>query len=316
VTVDVLQREPPGRLNVALALVSYATAAGLLWLASRGGITLVLAAIAFSFAANTIFSLLHESVHGIFHRDRRVNELFGCVSAAFFPTGLAFQRACHFGHHRRNRTDAELFDYFTPGQSRWAKAYQLYSLLTGLYWLSIPIGCLLYLPLRRAITSRRVQSALAQTGVTPMLADLAEAPAARARLEIAFSISFQALLFVGLNLTLAGWAACYGAFALNWCALQYTDHAFTPRDVRNGASNLRVNRVVQYLFLNYHHHLAHHQHPRVPWLYLPELVDFGAPRRSFLKTYLRLWLGPRLTTEPSPRRLDPELERMLELPGA
>jgi fatty acid desaturase len=292
---------PPGRLNVALALTAYAAAAGCLWLASQGGWALAAGAIGFSFVGNTIFSLLHESVHGIFHRRRAVNDAFGCLSAAFFPTGYTFQRVCHLGHHRRNRTDVELFDYFTPGQSRWLKAYRLYSLLTGFYWLSIPIGCLLYLVGKDALTSpwfrRRV---VGPTGLEPMVADLDTAPSRRVRLEIAFSLAVQASLVLALGLTLAGWAAAYAAFALNWCALQYTDHAWTVRDVRNGASNLRVNPLVRALFLNYHHHLAHHQHPHVPWLYLGELVDPAAPRPGFLRTYLSLWGGPRLTTEPAP----------------
>jgi hypothetical protein len=104
---------------------------------------------------------------------------------------------------------------------------------------------------------------------------------------------------------------CYAAFALNWCSLQYTDHAWTKRDIVNGASNLRVNRVVQWIFLNYHHHLAHHQHPEVPWIHLPKFVDFEAPRPSFLRTYLSLWLGPRPTDEPEPRPIDTRVERHL-----
>ena len=307
-----VHRAPPGRLNVALALLAYAAAAFLLWQASQGGIATVLAAVAYSYVGNTIFSLLHESVHGIFHGSRRVNDAFGCVSAAFFPTGYTFQRVCHLGHHRRNRTDAELFDYYTPGESRFLKAYRLYSLLTGFYWLAIPVGCLFYLPFKDLLTSAAFRERVVKPmGFEPMLADLKDAPAGRIRSEIAFSLAFQALLVFSLRLTLVGWASCYAAFALNWCALQYTDHAWTVRDIRNGASNLRVNRIVQYLFLNYHHHLAHHQHPHVPWIYLPALVDFAAERPGFLETYLSLWRGPRPTTEPAPRRIDRELERLL-----
>lgn len=304
---------PPGRLNLVLALVAYASAAALLVSASRGGWAVMLAAaVAFSFVGNTIFSLLHESVHGLFHRRRAVNEAFGCLSAAFFPTGFSFQRVCHLGHHRRNRTRAELFDYYLPGESRWLKAYRLYSLLTGFYWLAIPAGCLAYLLFKDALTSAVVRARVVRPmGFEPMLRDLAEVRGERLRLEIAFSLGVQLLLFFGLGLTLAGWSLCYAAFALNWCALQYTDHAWTVRDIRNGASNLRVNRLVQYLFLNYHHHLAHHQHPHVPWIHLPALVDWSAPRPGFLATYLSLWRGPRPTSEPEPRRLEPELESRL-----
>lgn len=306
-----LRAAPPERLNMALALGAYAAAAGLLVLASRGPWTVTLAAaLAFSFVGNTIFSLLHESVHGLFHRSRRVNDAFGCLSAAFFPTGFTFQRVCHLGHHRRNRTRAELFDYYLPGESRWLKAYRLYSLLTGFYWLSIPLGCLVSLLFHDALRSPAIRARVVEPmGFGPMAADLADSPRGRVRREIGFSLGVQLLLFFGLELTLAGWSACYAAFALNWCALQYTDHAWTARDIKNGASNLRVNRVVQYLFLNYHHHLAHHQNPHVPWIDLPRLVDASAPRPGFLATYLSLWGGPRPSTEPEPPDEELELER-------
>jgi fatty acid desaturase len=302
----------PGRLNIALAVAAYAAAAGCLWLASRGGPRAVVAAVAFSYVGNTVFSLLHESVHGIFHPTRGVNEGFGRVSAALFPTGLTFQRVCHLGHHRRNRTDAELYDYYRPGQSRFWAWYRLYGLLLGFYWLAIPVGCLLYLALGRWATAPALRRVARPIGLEARLEDLEAAPVARTRAEILFTLAVQAALCRGLGVTPAGWALCYGAFALNWCALQYTDHAWTPRDIRHGASNLRVGRVVQYVFLNYHHHLAHHRYPRVPWLHLPRFVDWNAPRPGFLRTYLSLWRGPRPTREPAPGRIEPELERDLE----
>ena len=306
---------PPGTLNVVIALVAYAAAGFFLWLATRGGTYLVLSAVAYSFVGNTIFSLLHESVHGKFHSSNAVNDVFGCVSAAFFPTGFTFQRICHFGHHRRNRTDAEMFDYYYPGDSRLLKCYRLYSLLTGFYWLAIPIGCLLYLLFPALATSAAVRERVVRpTGLGPMLADLKTAPTARTRMEITFTIAFQVLLVCSLKLSLLSWLCCYAAFALNWCSLQYTDHAWTVRDVKNGASNLKVNKAVQYIFLNYHHHLAHHQNPQVSWIRLHKFVDFTAARPGFLKTYLSLWRGPRMTMEPPPRAIDADLQRQVS-PG-
>lgn len=301
----------PGTLNIALALGAYAGAAGLLWFASHAQSIweLVAAAIAFSYLNNTIFSLLHESVHGIFHRRGAVNDAFGMIGAAFFPTGFLFQRVCHFGHHRRNRTDHELFDYYTPNKSRFQTWFHLYCLLTGWFWLSAPLGCAIYLAAGPWFAGPLFKERIARFyGMEPMVADLARAPAWRMRGEIVFTIAFQAGLIVLLDLSLTGWLACYGAFALNWCSLQYTDHAYTRRDIREGASNLRVNRIVQWIFLNYHHHLAHHRHPTVPWIHLPRLVDFSRPRPSFLRTYARLWLGPRHTDEPPPGPPDRRIE--------
>jgi fatty acid desaturase len=303
----------PGKLNVTLALLAYSFAIGLLWLASHTGSTVLLigAAIGFSYVGNTIFSLLHEAVHGSFHSNRNVNNAFGIVSAAFFPTSFTFQRVCHLGHHRRNRTDLELFDYYYPEDNRFIKFYRLYCLLTGFYWLSIPFGCAVFFLLRGLFVSKAFLAVARPLGLGPMIGDLSDQPPGRIRLEIGFTILLQALLFWALSLTLTGWFVCYVAFALNWCSLQYTDHAWTVRDIRNGAWNLKVNRTVQYIFLNYHHHLAHHQNPKVPWIHLPKFVDFDKPRPSYLRIYLSLWRGPRPIEQPPPGALDPELERQL-----
>jgi fatty acid desaturase len=80
---------------------------------------------------------------------------------------------------------------------------------------------------------------------------------------------------------------------VNWSALQYADHAFSPLDPKDDAWNLKVNPVVRALFLNYHHHLAHHNAPQVPWLHLPKLVRPDSAQPSFWRIYLRMWRGPR-----------------------
>jgi fatty acid desaturase len=253
--------------------------------------------MAFSFVNNTIFSLLHESVHGIFHRNRHANEWGGRIGAAFFPTALTFQRIFHLRHHRNNRTEVEQFDYLRPTDNRVMKYAQWYAILTGLYWLASPLGMLIYLlwpgafrvKWLRAEDSRLAQ----QTAADAMLEGFDHAPAGRIRLEILFTLLVQAALVWLAQATWQGWLLCYAAFAVNWSSLQYADHAWSELDVREGAWNLRVNKLVQWIFLNYHHHKAHHQHPEVSWLHLSEHVDFTEPRPSFFKIWLSMWRGPR-----------------------
>lgn len=289
----------PWMLNIALTLSAISVSLFLLWFASHTrwwGWALV-AAVVFSYTNNTTFSLLHESVHGIFHPNRTINEWFGRLNAAFFPTALTFQRIFHLGHHRRNRTDAELFDYYSPHDNRFLKYVQWYGILTAVYWVVSPVACLLYLlcpwvlhlPLFRGDHSKIAQ----QTGADAMLSGFENAPGLHIRSEILFSILVQAAMVYLLDLTLFGWLLCYGAFALNWSSLQYADHAWSVRNVYDGAWNLKVNKAVQYVFLNYHHHRAHHQNPQVSWIHLSRYVDFSEDRPSFLKMYLRMWLGPR-----------------------
>ena len=91
----------------------------------------------------------------LFSPRRRLNEAAGVLFAAFFPTAFTIQRISHFGHHRRNRTDFELYDYYLPHQSRWLKTYWIYCLLTGFYWAIIPVAGFLYLVCPFAFRSRR-----------------------------------------------------------------------------------------------------------------------------------------------------------------
>jgi len=295
----------PWALNLLLLATALSLAATLLWTASRAETWygLLLSALAFSYINNTLFSLLHEAVHGSFHPRPRVNEWCGRVAAVFFPTSLTMQRRFHLGHHSRNRSEVEQFDYIRSGDNRLLKYVQWYGILTGVYWLSIPLGCTVFLLcpwiLRLPVLRSRESQLGRQTSTNVMIADLDKAPGWLIRCEILSCIAAQMVLFVALDLTWTGWICCYALFAINWSSLQYADHAWSDLDVRDGAWNLKVNRIIQWLFLNYHHHLAHHQHPDVPWLHLHRFVDFQAPRPRFLGIYLRMWLGPRPYPEPA-----------------
>ncbi|MEW7986763.1 MAG: fatty acid desaturase, partial [Candidatus Thiodiazotropha sp.] len=98
----------PGRLNILLLLLLLPDTWMLLWMASHlaWGWAL-LATFLFAHFNNAAFSFLHEAVHGIFSRNRLVNEVFGVISAALFPTSFRLQQIAHLGHHRRNRTDKD-----------------------------------------------------------------------------------------------------------------------------------------------------------------------------------------------------------------
>jgi len=289
----------PEMLNIFIAAGAGATALILLWTASHSESPLgvALSVVAFSFVGNTIFSCLHECVHGLFHPTRWVNECAGVICAAIFPTGLSLQRAAHLGHHRRNRTQFEMFDYYSPSDSRVLKTIQWYGIISGVYWVVVVLGWLFYLVMPIAFSAQSRQSNWSElaehTSGPAYLRSFAMAPPLRSRLELLGTIGFQFLIFQILHLTATGWLLCYLAFALQWSALQYADHAFTPLDVVEGAWDLRVHPWVQAIFLNYHLHLAHHRHPTLPWVHLPRYVDHSKPRPRFLAQYARMWLGPR-----------------------
>jgi fatty acid desaturase/ketosteroid isomerase-like protein len=289
----------PVTSNIAIAFGAISVATACLGLAGNASdwIVVAAAAFAFSFANNTIFSLLHECVHRSFSPNRRLNDVAGVLFAAFFPTAFTIQRVSHFGHHRRNRTDLELYDYFLPHQSRWLKTYWIYCLLTGFYWAIIPVAGLVYVVCPFAFRSRWFQDGPARWwGFRAFVRDIADEPVARVWPEAAFTVGWQVLLWHLLDLDWICWLACYWAFGLNWSSLQYADHAWSPRDVHEGAWNLRFWPITALIFLNYNYHLAHHRSPDVPWLHLPRLVRRDDPRPSFWSIYWSLWGGAR----PSP----------------
>src|SRR5690242_12035934 len=92
----------PACLNFLILAAAALAAAVSLWLSSHADAisVAIAAAIAFSFVNNTLFSLLHEAVHGIFHPNQRANDWAGRIAACFFPTSFSIQRAFHLTHHR------------------------------------------------------------------------------------------------------------------------------------------------------------------------------------------------------------------------
>lgn len=296
-TEDRVEEFPiPGWRNVALTFVALPATWGLLWAGSHAPLGwALLAAWAFSLVHHLPFSLLHEAVHGVFSTNRRVNEAFGVLTAAAFPTSFTTQRIAHLGHHRRNRTDRELYDYYLPHQSRALRNLWLYAgNLFGLYWFLVPIGNLVYLLAPWIYTSPRfVHGPARLLGFEPYVEEIAREGKLRIWLECLLALVYQVALVTLLDLTWQGWLLCYGAFALHWSALQYVDHAWSPRDIVNGAWDLRVLPVTRALALNYHYHLAHHRHPTVPWVHLPRLVDETRPRPTFWSIYFSLWGGTR-----------------------
>lgn len=299
----------PGRLNLAILAAAIGASLVCLWAAAHGGSPWItaLAALAFSFTGNTLFALQHEAVHGVFHADRRINEAAGVVCAAFFPTIFAVQRVSHLGHHRRNRTDEELYDCHLPHQSRWLKTYWIYCLLFGFYWSIIPVAMAVYVLWPWSFRSRWFQDGPARWwGFRPFVLDIAALPIGPVWRQGLVTLAVQTAIVVGLDLDAVTWLVCWWAFGINWSSVQYTDHAGAPRDVIEGAWNLRFTPLSQALFLNYNLHLAHHRRPQVPWIHLPAEVRPGDARPWFWPIWARLWLGSRPAPPgPSPTPLPP-----------
>ena len=89
------------------------------------------------------FCLAHESVHRKLHPNRTVNIGVGVLAFALFPGSLHFFEVAHLLHHRRNRSNDELEDYVLPGENPWVKRTMYYLLISGLFWLLLPVTSIL-----------------------------------------------------------------------------------------------------------------------------------------------------------------------------
>lgn len=286
----------PAFINASILILSMSLTWLLLWSASHLSLGYALiAAWLFSHVNNMPFALMHEAVHGIGARSNTGNRLLGIIAGWTFPTSFSMQRIAHLGHHQRNRTDAELYDYYLPSQSKLVRNIWLYAgNLFGLYWWSVAFSNLIFLLAPWLYRSRLFAEKLAPAlGFGPYVADLVREPVKILWLEVAFAFGYQTALYYFLGLNLLWMAMCYGAFALHWSVLQYADHAWSARDALTGAWDLHVTPPARWLALNYHYHRTHHQHPQVPWYELPKWKDGSSKEPSFWRIYFSLWKGVR-----------------------
>lgn len=301
----------PSGLNAVIGCFIVCGGLLLLWAGSKLEIIWSLPlGIIFSFLMLTNYALMHEAAHDIFHSHAKINHLGGVILSWLFPMSFTVFKVSHIVHHCCNRTDHEMFDCYYEKDSRLIKYIQWYGLLTGLWWILIPIGNVL-LAIHPAILKTRP---FRQARSTSRVFDNYDSQLTRQlRLEILSGFVFWVCASILLSLKWESVLIFYGFFAFNWSTRQYVTHAFTVREVINGALNLSVSRPMQWILLQGQWDLVHHQHPQVSWLRLPNFADQTASPVSYLKQYLKLWAGPRLCTESAPGILpQTEYQRMQE----
>lgn len=282
----------PASLNLALCVAQIGGSAGILiWASHTASLwQVILAALLFSYLMQMGFSLLHEAEHNKLHPNRTVNDGFGFVLAAMFPGSYQLMKVAHLNHHKVNRSDAELVDYIQPGESRWLKTCQYYALIHGLIWLSAPLVTLFI-----ALVPGKLLSAFFNhaegSAVSRYLAFIQEVGASRVRLETLGSLVLWWAFIAVAGITWEALIWCYAAFGFSWSSQQYVYHVRTPRHLIEGAYDLKLAKPLQWLYLNFNYHRAHHRAAGVPWLYMADLYD-EQPTRPYLQTYLQLWKPP------------------------
>ena len=282
-----------GVLIVLMLLVLTATSlVGTWW-----GILLL--ATAYAILMNSGYAMMHEAEHNLYHPSPIINHLGGVLLGLFFPAPYHLLRQGHIGHHIRNRSDDEAFDlYFTDDSAAW-KHIQYYGILTGLFWIVIVAGSLIALVWPRFFSHPSGAIHPSFDRPTEALMETLNPKYVRyIQLEAAAILCLHGGIMASLGVPWYRYALVLFGFGYTWSALQYLHHFDTVRDVRMGARNVRTFRWLDRVLLNHNWHLVHHMYPTVPWNYLPQLG--GASKHSLpgmIRTYLRMWKGPRLTDE-------------------
>jgi len=292
----------PDRLNLFLVVLVFSGGVALLWLGSQvsAWYTLLLVGVAFSYLMLTNYALLHEASHGNLHSGPRLNYLLGIVTGLLFPIPFRLMRTTHQNHHNHNRTDHEMFDLYYPSDNRFLKRWQWYNLLCGMFWPLIPIGSILFALFPGLLRWQLLRKADPSLGIG-IVANLERAAIRVMRLELLQIVAFFTALFWLLSLSWLNTLVLYACFSFNWSTRQYVGHAFSRRDVVEGAWNLRQSWWMSWLLLHGEWDLNHHRRPDVPWYYLPRLSPPDELRLSYWRQYWRQWLGPRPCQEPAPR---------------
>jgi fatty acid desaturase len=295
----------PDGLNICLTCAVVAIALALLWLGSQvtAGYAVLGVGVVFSYMMLTNYALLHEATHDNLHSNPRVNHLLGFVAGALFPAPFSMIHYTHRSHHRFNRTDREMFDLYYPTDNRVLKYVQWYCILGGLFWPLVPLGAILIAFCPSVFRSRLFASASPARGLY-YVARIPQATIRAARIETLLIILVFAGLYWLLELRWTSTLVLYACFSFNWSTRQYITHAYSPRDVTDGAFNLRHNRLMSWLLLHGEWDRNHHRRPDVSWYYLPRLSTPDEPRISYIRQYWRQWRGPVPATEPAPQPLE------------
>jgi fatty acid desaturase len=268
-----------------------------LWLASwlEAWWAILGVGVAYSYLMLTNYALLHEATHDNLNENATWNYWLGVVAGIFFLAPFSMIRVTHQGHHQRNRTDAEMFDMYYPHDSFFFKCCQWYGTLCGLFWPCIPICAVLFAIVPRTIGMQLFSGPpLGNANVK----DLTPSDLRRIRFELVLTALAYASILWLCDWNWPNLLVLFACFSFNWSTRQYVGHAFTKRDIIDGALNLRHNWLMSLILLHGEWDHCHHRHPEVSWYYLPRMASPDEPRPSYIVHYLRQWLGPMPATPP------------------
>ena len=291
----------PSRLNVFIIIACTVAFMGLfaagtyfheIWIR-------LLLGLAFGIVMIPVYSLMHEAAHHTLHASNKVNLFLGKWLCCMFMISFTFYRHCHLKHHKKNRTDEEMWDLYYEHQNKYLRYGNLYLMMVGFGYLAIWISVPLFAISPKLVTTSFFRNHREANGFLNGFTSPKQLR--KAQKESIVAIVFQLLLLYLINWDWQLWIIFYLIHGFIWSSQNYVNHAFSPRDIINGAHNLKIPVWLNFIYLNFNIHLVHHQNPGIPWIHLRSSIKSGTERISFFRNYLRLWKGPQLTYMKSPK---------------
>jgi fatty acid desaturase len=245
---------------------------------------------------NTMWSLIHEAIHGHLFAERRWNDHAGRLLCVLYGAPFRALRIAHLLHHRYSRTRRDRTEVFDSARtSRLAASVGFYvQLLGGMYLLEVLSSVACLLP-RRAIDwlAPRLDHPDSTGG---LVVQAVRAPRALREMRL----DMLAILIVfGAAVGLYGahvWELA-AVLAVRAALVSIADNSYhyaTQLEQPRLAMNAGAPRWIAAALLHFNLHGVHHRHPHLPWFALPAQFerDGGRPDIDLATCFLRQLQGP------------------------
>lgn len=223
--------------------------------------------------SNTMWALIHEAIHCIFHPNKSVNLKWGRMLSLSFGIEFHIARFGHLLHHRFNRSGIDLTDGYDPEKiPKWLANLGYYlQICIGLYLSEILVPILLLFP-------KQVLLFLGRKTVGEQAPHYQVAKSALLKNPTLYEIrigTIAMLIIWIISFYLYGhfWWVLLVAALIRGFMVSFADnlphYGTATNDVRY-AYNLSLPPFLQKGILNFNLHRVHHHYPNIPWKQLPE----------------------------------------------
>jgi fatty acid desaturase len=227
---------------------------------------------------NPYWSLIHESIHDLFHPNRNINAFFGRLLSILFGSPFRILRLSHLVHHKLNRTPAEGTEYYDRAATTKARAAPGYyfQICAGLYLVELLSPVYFLLP--RAIPAWVFDRFIRPDSVSGVLMKtwLGAASLREIRFDGLLTLCWIALAFFCYG---GDWLLLIAVLSARAFLISFLDNVYhyaTPVGDIFYARNLRLAAVPAKLLLHFNLHGVHHLNPAIPWIDLPQAFDAQA----------------------------------------